>query len=771
MKIAALAWVLMVGALCVGLIVQLHREIELQTDMTALLPVQEQDPVVRRAKDRVTGILTQHLFLLVGDPDREKARAGGAALAQALADSGLTRSVTYRVSSNSLKSMGEMYFPYRSGLLADRDRELLQRNQGEQIVDRAIANLYGPSAIADASLLRHDPFLLLPEFLSNLPVPSGRLTPDDGVLSIRDRDLTWVLLAVDLNGNAYSGDFQDRVIATLDSTVQQLQATMPHLQVLRVGTIFYAHSGAKSATSEAARLGVVSLVGTVVLILLIFRALRPLWLTLVAVAVGSLCAFAVCLWIFGGVHAVVLLFGVSLNGIAIDYCLQYVCARFGKDAGTPRDRLHSVLPGIALGAATTLIGYATLMLAPFPGLNQLAVFSSVGLIGSFLTIIFWLPLLDGAEPLEHGSRILSAANLLWRFWEEPRYRVLRRSALAVLTIATIAGATQLRLDDDVRHQQALAGDLHDQELRIRRLTGISGETQFLLVRSPTAERALQTEEALRGPLTAAQKSGALGGFQSLAQFIPSIERQRDNRALVNDRLIRPYLAAYYQRIGMSPVAEAADDSAAYLMPDAISNQSPISFLRNLVVESDASGTTNLVMLNQVSRPHEVQRIAEAVPGVRFVDPAGDISRLLGDYRRRATILIAGSFVLMIPILIWRYGLRGGLRVTMPPAIACVATPPLLALAGVTFTFFNAMALVLVLAIAFDYAVFCRETKSERRPATMLGIWLAMVTTLLSFGLLVFSSTYAVHAFGATLLLGTTLAFVLSPLAGNLQDTF
>jgi predicted exporter len=89
-----------------------------------------------------------------------------------------------------------------------------------------------------------------------------------------------------------------------------------------------------------------------------------------------------------------------------------------------------------------------------------------------------------------------------------------------------------------------------------------------------------------------------------------------------------------------------------------------------------------------------------------------------------------------------------------------------ALAGIPFTFFGAMALVLVLSIGFDYAVFCKETDPVQRPVTMLGVWLAMVTTLLSFGLLAFSRVFAVQAFGATLLVGTLLAFLAAPLTGD-----
>ena len=770
MKIVAFAWALVVAAAGALLMFQLHRGVELQTDLTALLPFEEQDATIRSAKDRVTQVLTERVFLLMGDNDRANARAGGAMLAKALTDSGMTRAVTFRTLSDSLKSLGEMYFPYRSGLLADADRERLRQNKAEQIVDRAIANVYGPWSIVDANLLRSDPFLLMPEFLSSLPMPGPRLVPDDGVLTTRDHGKAWVLLIAQLNGNVYSGSFQDRFISTLNGVEKSLSVQMPHLQLLRVGAIFYAQAGAKSATTETTRIGVVSLVGTVILILVVFRAIRPVWLTFLAIAVGVLCGFAVCVSIFGGIHVAVLLFGVSLNGIAIDYCLQYVSARFGADAGSPHDRLRRVLPGITLGVATTLIGYITLMLAPFPGLLQLAVFSSVGLLGSFITIVVWLPLLDSSEPLVHGTNTLAIANMLWVFWEDARYWRWRWSIVASIAILSIVGVTRLRIDDDVRHQQALAGNLRDQESQIRRLTGISGGTEFLLVRGTDRDGALQTEEALRARLISAKQDGAIRGFQSISQFVPSVARQRDNRALVNNKLMRPYLASYYQRLGITGVAQAGDDTAGFLIPDEISESSPLSFLRNLVVESDASGATDLVLLSGVSQLDEIRSIAKAFPGVRFVDPTADVTRLLGEYRRRATILIVVSVLLMMPVLVWRYGLRGAIRVALAPMIAVLATPPLVALAGVTFTFFNAMALVLVLSVGFDYAVFCRESAPSRRGVTMLGVWLAMLTTLLSFGLLVFSSTYAVHAFGATLLVGTILAFAFSPIASDLGES-
>src|SRR4029453_18731206 len=109
---------------------------------------------------------------------------------------------------------------------------------------------------------------------------------------------------------------------------------------------------------------------------------------------------------------------------------------------------------------------------------------------------------------------------------------------------------------------------------------------------------------------------------------------------------------------------------------------------------------------------------------------------------------------------------GALRVVFPPVAALVATPLILAAAGLKLTFFSAMALVLVLAMGVDYAIFCREAGPDRRASVMIGVALAALSTMLAFGLLAASSVAAVSGFGITLLLGIGLALAFAPLAGR-----
>lgn len=765
MKIGAFGWLVVVAAAALYLLVRAFGGIELQTDLMALLPQEERDTAVQRAKARMTEILGRRIILLVGHENRGTARAAGAELAQTLRHSGMTASVYYQADEATAREIGEVFFSHRSGLLTAADRARLIEGRAQEIVTRALVTLYGPVGLVDVNLLRRDPFLLVPAYLSELPLPLSRVSADEGMLSVTDGGKTFIVISAQLKGNAFALSFQDRFTTVLDGAEQQLLAGIPGLEVLRSGAVFYAHAGATVASNETSTIGLVSTLGTIGLILLVFRALRPLGFNVLALGVGVLCAFSASLWLFGSLHIGALLFGVSLIGVAVDYSLHYSCEGLESESSSPRDRIRRVLPGITLGLVTTLVGYLALLLAPFPGLHQLAVFSAVGLCASFLTVVLWLPLIDDDRPSQHARRFLDTAGRLWQFWEEPRFRRTRQVVIGAVVAVAAVGATTLTIDDDVRRLQALPDNLKRQEGEIRRLTGTGSSGQFFLINGQNREAVLQIEEALITRLDAAQRNGAVSQFYAVAQVVPSEFRQRENLNLIRERLLVPFLTSFYDRIGIHS-GSAQQDEDRFLMPAAIAPGSPLSFFHNLMIEEDASGVSQLVLLDGVVRPDEIRRLGEGIAGVHFIDPTGDFSRLFGEYRRRAVWLLALSAALMMPILLWRYGLRGGFQVLLPSATALLLTPPLVALGGAPFTFFNAIALLLVLAISIDYAIFCKESRSGRRSETMLGIWLATLTTILSFGLLALSSVYGVHAFGMTLAVGISLSFFLSPLAGQ-----
>jgi predicted exporter len=753
-QILARLWLVVVVLAAGFLALQVHRGLVFRTDLMALLPREEHDPFRQKASDLVTRALSQRLVLLVGHAGRAEARAAAAVVMGRLQGSGLAEIASNGFDQAGLRKVGALYLPYRNGLLAEDDRSRLQAGEAEALAVRALSQAYGFVGLADPGLLRNDPFLLLQAFLSGLPAPSARLALDDGMLSVTEDGITWVLVAARLTGEPYALDVQDRLIKALD--LDGLQQGRPGLQVLRLGAVFFANAGAQAALSETTTIGLVSLLGTVLLVLATYRTFVPLWASLLVIAVGVGTAVAGSLLLFGELHVATLLFGVSLIGVAVDYSLQYSTEVFASPAA-PAERLKRVFVGVSLGTVTTVIGYLTLFLAPFPGLHQIAAFSAVGLVAAWLTVVLWLPRLDRAPAARHGAVMLALADRFLSFWEAGRLRI---AVAAVLGIAGLAGLPWLHSDDDVRKMQSLSPALVAQQERLQRLVGVTGGNQFFLVQAADDEAALRQEEALIARLRPLVSSHMLAGFLASAQFVPSAARQQDNRRLVAERL-DPLMAQQVHELGLiRPPAPVESDAPVLTLAEAVSGNGVLASLRVLTPEAG----THVVSLDGVASVGEVALAAAGLEGVHFIDPAGQFSDLLGKYRWRAMALLVLSALLMGLLLALRYGRRGAAWIMLPPLLAVAMAPALRALAGSAFTFFDAMGLVLALSIGVDYAIFCAESTGARQKVTMLAVALAACTALLSFGLLALSRVAAVHAFGMTMLIGILLAFLFSPIA-------
>lgn len=742
------------------LVFSFHRANPLRTDLTALLPLELQDPARQKANELISRSLARRFVVLVSHKDEAQARTRAAELAAALEGTGLVGPIGEDFSPDQLKKLGTLYFPHRDGLLSPADREALLADQGQELAERALAQIAGPGVGADARLLKTDPFLLFPSFLLNLPFPATRLALEDGMLVRRDENGTHILLPAKLLADPFDLKVQEALVSTVNRYEASLKGSdRPALH--RLGAVFFAEAGARKAIDESSGLAGLSLAGTILLMLLVFRGLRPLMNNLLVIGVGVVTGLSACLLVFEQVHVAVLLFGIGLVGIAADYGFYYTATAFSVGGKTPGQRLTGILPGLTMALLIAVLGYGALALAPFPGLRQIAVFSAVGLTGAYLTTVLWLPLTDTRKAPAHALKTLGTVLWLSRFWNARRWRALRLGFCAGLALIVAAGLWRVEFDDDLRKLQPLDASLSAEQAAIAAVTGLNLTTQYLLIEAESDERALQTEERIAPMLGAWQQSGLIRAAQSPAAYVPSLARQEENGKLRREKLAEPFLAELLEALGLQAGAISAAPEGRLELAAALDSRAN-SFLNELVL---APGL-HVVTLQGVTDPERIRRDIAGMAGVKFADPTADLSSLLGLYRLRALALLALSLVVIFALAAWRYGLRGAARTLAPSLAALAVAPCALALLGYPLTFFTAMAMVLLLSFTMDYSVFCAEAKRETRPITLLAVWMAALATILSFGVLGLSSTPAVAGFGLTVLIGVAVAGLLAPIAAR-----
>ncbi|WP_318469232.1 MMPL family transporter [Photobacterium leiognathi] len=771
-KLASL-WLAIMLILVAALGYQLtaRKQLPIETNILALLPENRQDPIAQQAFDHIATSMSDKVIFVVGSKDSDTMLKAAKDFSQALPSLDMFSHIDAEVSQDQQQAWAKLYYPKRFQLLTPEQQNRLQHHP-EQQTQNVIHTLYNPFSGITGTELKNDPFLLFREYLADLTTKTGKFSLKQGFLTTEYQGTHYALITANLKGSAYNIGLQGKLPA-LTALEQQIESkyslTDSPFEIEQTGVIFYAAHGTQSAENEISTIGLGSLLGIVILLIAVYRSTLPLALALLSISCGLVAAFVTTVAIFGKVHLFSLVFGASLIGVSIDYAFHYLTDRLaaGKDWNAQQGLKH-IFTAITLGLITSLIGYLGMLVAPFPGLQQLSLFSAIGLTAAYATVVCWYPTL-AAKPSK--PRAIPFAGTLGRWlhlWQQPSIRWVTPILLALLSIY---GLTKATYNDDIRQLQALPASLQQQEATIKAITGVSSSQQMLLVKADSKQALLNKIAATDHALDGLIKQGALKSYQSLGQYIPTLEQQKANFELVK-QLYKEQGTALSQSLNLAqPISFTATFeplTMAHFLASPISAPLRFMWLDALKDKNGVSKYSAVILLHDIKQQNAIEQLTHNNSELTYLNKADEISALFGQYREHVTwLLIAATFAIYL-LLAWRYGLKQGVKMIAPSLIAGMAGIAITSLTGTPLNLFNLLALILILGIGIDYSLFFAELKAETAHqqgiTTLLAITLSALTTVLSFGLLALSETQAIHSFGITVLTGIIIAWLLAPLA-------
>ncbi|KAF1008520.1 MAG: hypothetical protein GAK28_00941 [Luteibacter sp.] len=740
----------------------------LRTDLLAMLPATERNPLAEEAVERLTRASGDRMILLVADRDDEIAKTAAHELGTALGKDPAFASVIAELPPFDPAQLVAPLLPHRFHLLTPTDRAALAAPgfDASAVLRRQLNEPFGVNV---GPSLADDPFGWLRHWFDRQPWSQGTLIPEDDLLTAHRDDGSYVMVIATLAGSSYDDGVQRRALAALGRAEDAMHAAHPNARLLRTGAVFYAAAARAGAERDTHVVGIASTVGIALLLLFAFRSPRPLFIAFLSTALGVVGAVVTTILVFGQLHLLTLVFGAALLGEAVDYSIQYLCAR--ANAGNhwqPEDGVRQVRPALMLALATSLLGYALLALLPFPALRQMAVFAIASMCVACASVFWLLPALARAPARAPISAPLVHAARAWQRLASGRRAVV---VVGLLVIAAVPGWLRLGHDDDIHLLISPPPSLDAQTAIIRDIAGMGGGSQFWLVEGADAEETLRHEEALTDRLDREHI-----GWTGMTAMLPSQKRQADNLALLcasqgstgsppatgdcGERMRSAMLAAGFKPEAADAYAHAFPGTPLTLADwQAMPAYTPFRYLwlerASIVVPRGQDDVATL------------KAMADGLPGVSLIDKPASISALFGQYRGQAVLWLGGALVLVGMALAWRYGIRSAWRVLLPPAAGIALSMGTLGYLGEPLTLFHVMALMLVLGVGANYAVFLREGEphaAHRPGAAYAGVLLSAVTALLSFGLLALSTMPALRHFGITLLFGIGFTALLAPVS-------
>lgn len=660
------------------------------------------------------------------------------------------------IDENFQQNWGTFTYQYRYQLL---DAKTIERLKTGTQFSWIQSQLYSPFSGVSAAELNHDPLLLTRSSQLNQLSDTHHLTIKNNWLAAQDaQGDIWYMIYAELNGSSFNMNASHQMVTQLNLLAEQLKTKWPDTQILKRGILFYSDHASTEAKADITTIGSLSIIGIIILMITVFRSVRPVFLSLLSIFIGMICGLVAVLSIFGEIHIMILVMSTSIIGITIDYSLHYLTERLlHGNRESAICSLKKLISTLSIALCTSFIAYLILLTAPFPGLKQLSVFAVFGLTGAFLTVVCWYPFLVKKLPVREqvGQHLLT-------FWLQLWQSSVMQWGMVIFALIFIAyGLIHLKVDDDISKLQTLPAELQQQEKQIVSITHQSNEQKWFIVFGDNAQQTLQRLENFIPQLEHAKQQGVFTQYQTIN--LPSIKKQQKNVALIQQNA--PKILTSLQQLGINANTPNIVQPIDVITPEQW-QQSAISQGRKLLWLSLKDGkSATLIPISGIEQLSELKALSKPDQGIYWLDRRSEFNTMFTHYRIHLSQLMVGAVLIICLCFIFynfKQGLKFALKSTLPTLLSIGIALSVHGIIGQTINLFSMLALILVIGIGIDYSLFLSNDKSQTQSA-LLAVTLAALTTLLSFGLLIISHTSAIMGFGLVLTSGIFGAFLFAPL--------
>ncbi len=665
--------------------------------------------------------------------------------------------------SFDIASLDDRLLPYRYLLSPTLDTQRMDAAFLRDELQQRLEDLSSPAASLLKGLLPRDPTLEVLKLAERWTPPTSPEVRNGVWFSAQHE----ALLLVQTQAPGFDPDAQSIAIDGIRRAFDALPGHQGATLALSGPGYFSVLVNAQTR-AQAEWIGRISTVGFVLLLLLAYRSVSSLLLSALPIASAALVGIAALVWLFPEVHGITLAFGFTLLGVAQEYPIRVLShRRAGEDAV---QSVRDLWPLLLTAIASACIAYAAFYASGVNGLRQLAVFTVTGLLVAGFSTRYLLPYLL-------PERVRDVADMRWlvatrRFVDalpRPRWIPL---LVALATVLMLVFAQGPFWQNDLSALTPLPRDLLQRDARLREALGAPDVRYLLVLASSSDEGVLELSERIEPAIAALVARHVVDTVELPSRYLPSaaVQRERQQKLPARDAL-QQALDEALQGMPFKPglFAPFVDDvqrarESPPLTPARFAASPLGQRLAAMLVQRDDQwlGLATLSGLHDVAAMQAW--VKENGGAVRLLDLKDAAESLVADYRARILhALLAAAVLLVLVISFALRSVRRAWHVLAPMTLATFLVLAVERMAGVEISLFHLVALILAAGLGLHYALFFErdtgDAAEQRR--TLHATLVCVLSALLVFGMLAWSSIPVLRAIGLTVSLGVAFHFCLS----------
>ena len=756
-------WWLLAGwiVVLVALALFVQRTLKVGTDLRSFMPPAQTADQKLIMEQIGEGPGSRLLLLAITSSDEASAAGLSRGLASALRTDTRFSEVVNGAFDDGL--LDDDLLPYRYLLTPSFDAEPLGAELLADELAQRVEDLGSPAATLLKPLLPRDPTLEIMKLAERWSPPKAPLMRE-GVWFSPEGE---ALLLVQTKAPGFDPAAQGEAIGAIEAAFAALPER-GNARLVLSGPGYFTTLVNANTRSEAEWLGHLSTIGFIVLLLVAYRSIAVLGLAALPIASGALAGVgAIAAW-FGEMHGITLAFGFTLLGVAQEYPIRVLShRRAGENA---LDSVRALWPLLLTAIASACIAYLAFFASGVTGLEQLAVFTISGLVVAGLTTRHLLPRV--LPQRFHDAADAPGIARAWAFVERvPRPRWLP-PLLAVAAAAMLWFAPTPFWENNLAALTPVPQDLMQREGRLRGALGAPDVRYLVVLESDSADGVLALSERVAGEVDALVARGAVDAVELPGRYLPSLATQqtRQQRLPTRDAL-ETALAQAQQDLPFradlfTPFLDDVERARTLepLTPHRFAASPLGARLSAMLVERGGRwlGLGTVVGLHDATA---FDALATSSGGqVRLLDLKGASESLVASYRERILHAFAIAIVLLAATVFIAFrNVRRAWHVLAPMTLATILVLAVLRIGGVSLSLFHLVALTLAAGLGLHYALFFEREVPDVAEArrTLHATLVCIVSALLVFALLAWSSLPVLRAIGLTVSLGVGFHFCLS----------
>jgi 1-acyl-sn-glycerol-3-phosphate acyltransferase len=597
---------------------------------------------------------------------------------------------------------------------------------------------------------------------------------DSGFVMTKDRTKLLLFITSDLPSSETEKNtvFAEKLKSIQENLDKQFQSKT---SVSYFGSALIAVANANQIKSDIVLTTTIAMITLMSILILFYRKIIIPLIIFIPTVFGGLFAVAFLYFVKEQISAISLGIGSILLGITIDYSL-HILTHYKHNSDVKTLYKDITMP-VIMSSSTTAVAFLCLLFVKSDALNDLGIFAAVIVMASAIFSLLIIPHLY--KPKENTAE--HKRNIIDKMAHFSFHNNKILMGLCVLiTVVCFFTYNDVGFNNDLSQLNFVPKEIKAAEKDLEESTSLTSKTIYVASYGKSMEEVLEHNSQLFADLSSEKKQNKILNFSSVGGIMLSQKQQQQKIEKWNSfwdpnkkQLLQSQLISEGSKLGFKPTTYSGfyDHLEVDFKPISPEEYLKIQTLQlgEFVTEKEGFFTISTLVKVLPEQRDTFVKTASAKENLIAIDRQQMNETFFSTLKTDFNSLVNYSFVAVILILFFFFRRIELVIVScIPIALTGIVTAGMMGIFGIQMNIFSMIVCTLIFGHGVDFSIFMTSALQKQYTSGKneiaiyrTSIILAVITTILGIGALIFARHPALRSISAVSLIGVFAALIIT----------